>query len=79
MAKPYPWYYAVNDRPVKIVQRPDGSGDALAFDWSTGGFVTDRSSFARTLEHGMDIDALTEEQFRALVVPCANQSRGSVA
>jgi len=67
MTKPYPWYYAVNDRPVKIVELPDGSGDALAFDWSTGGFVSDSSYFTRTLEHGKDIDQLTEEKFYALV------------
>ena len=67
MTKPFPWYYAVNDRPVKIVELPDGSGDALAFDWRTGGFVPDRSYFGRTLEHGKDIDQLTEAQFTALV------------
>lgn len=67
MTKPYPWYYAVNDRPIKIVQLPDGSSDALAFDWKTGGFVPDRSYFARTLEHGKDIDQLTEAQFTGVV------------
>lgn len=67
MSKPYPWYYAVNDRPVKIVELPDGSSDALAFDWATGGFVPDRSYFARTMDHGKDIDQLTEEAFTALV------------
>jgi hypothetical protein len=50
-----------------IVRLPDGSGDALAFDWKTGGFVPDRRYFARTLEHGKDIDQLTEAQFTALV------------
>jgi hypothetical protein len=49
------------------VERPDGSGDALAFDWSTGGFVSDRSYFARTFEHGKDVDQLTEDEFTALV------------
>jgi hypothetical protein len=67
VAKPRSSYYAVNDRPVKIVELPGGGGDALAFDWSTGGFVSDRSCFARTIEPGKDVDQLTEEQFRALV------------
>jgi hypothetical protein len=67
MTKPYPWYYAVNDRPVKIVELPDGGADALAFDWETGGFVVDRSYFRRTTEHGKDIDQLTEQTFTALV------------
>jgi hypothetical protein len=63
-------YYAVNDRPVKLVECENGSGDALAFDGKTGGFVPDRSYFARTprtLEHGKDIDQLTEAQFTAIV------------
>jgi hypothetical protein len=63
MTKPYPWYYAVNDRPVKI----DGSGDAFAFDWATGGFVSDRSYLAKTVDHGKDIDELTEAEFTALI------------
>lgn len=67
MSRPYPRYYAVNDRPVKIVKLPDGGSDALAFDWSTGGFAPDRSYFERTGDHGKDIDQLTEEKFTALV------------
>jgi hypothetical protein len=81
MTKPYPWYYAVNDRPVKIIELPDGSGDALAFDWATGGFVVDRSYFRRTVDHGKDIDELTEAQFtarvRALREPIAAKRRAT--
>lgn len=61
-------FYAVNDRPVKIVMYLDGASDALAFDWSTGGFVPDRSYFGRTMEHGKDIDKFTEAEFRARVM-----------
>jgi hypothetical protein len=67
MTKPYPWYYAVNDRPVKLVELPDGSLDALVFDFSTGGFVPDRSYFGRTSDPSGDVDQLTEEQFSARV------------
>jgi hypothetical protein len=69
MAKPYPWYYTVNDRPVKLVELPDGGCDALVFDWVTGGFVPDRSYFARVSETcpGKDVDQLTEAQFEQLV------------
>lgn len=63
MTRHYPKYYAVNDRPVKIVQLPDGGADALVLDWSTGAFIPDRSYFGRTMEHGKDIDSFTKEQF----------------
>jgi hypothetical protein len=68
-AKPYPWYYAVNDRPVKIVLLPDGGADCLVFDFATGGFVPDRSYFARVSDTGVgkDVDQLTEEEFETLV------------
>lgn len=66
--RPYPWYYAVNDRPVKLVETTDGGLDALAFDWKTGGFVPDRSYFSAISEHGFkDVDQLSAEQFEALV------------
>ena len=69
MVKPYPWYYAVNDRPVKIVQLPDGGADCLVFDFATGGFVPDRSYFARTVETGIgrDVDQLTKAEFEQIV------------
>jgi len=73
MTKPYPWYYAVNDRPVKLVELADGSLDALVFDFSTGGFVPDRSYFRRTSEPG-DVDELTEAEFTARV----NALRGPI-
>ena len=69
MSKPYPWYYAVNDRPVKIVLLPDGSADCLVFDFTTGGFIPDRSYFSRTLETGIgkDVDQFTEAEFEQIV------------
>src|SRR4051812_37096005 len=66
--RPYPWFYAVNDRPVKLVETADGGLDALAFDWRTGGFVPDRSYFSAISEHGTkDVDQLTAQQFDAIV------------
>ena len=67
--KPYPWYYAVNDRPVKIVLLPDGGADCLVFDFTTGDFVPDRSYFSRTIETGIgkDVDQFTEAEFNTLV------------
>ncbi len=69
MARPYPWYYAVNDRPVMIVLLPDGGSDALVFDWATGAFVPDRSYFGRVSDVGIgkDVDSLTKQEFDARV------------
>lgn len=66
--RPYPWYYAVNDRPVKLIKTADGRLDALVFDWKTGGFVPDRSYFSAISEDGYkDVDQLTEQQFESMV------------
>ncbi len=53
----YPRYYAVNDRPVKLVLLDDGRLD-------------DRSYFAKVSESGIgkDVDQFTEQQFADLVV-----------
>ncbi len=67
MTTPYPKYYAVNDRPVKLVALPTGEVDALVFDFVTGGFVPDRSYFARVMAHGHDIDALDAAAFERRV------------
>jgi len=45
MTKRYPWFYAVNDRPVQIVELSGGSTDCLVYDGKTGNFVIDRSYF----------------------------------
>lgn len=69
MAKPFPWYYAVNDRPVKIVQLPDGGADALVLDWATGAFTPDRRYVEKVSGTGIgkDVDQLTESEFDQLV------------
>lgn len=61
-------YYAVNDRPVKIVPTPDGGADCLVFDFATGGFTPDRRYLSQVLPgSGKDVDKLSEQEFAALV------------
>lgn len=43
MAKPYPWFFAVNDRPVVVVGTPSGGSDCLVFDFVSGNLIPDRS------------------------------------
>jgi hypothetical protein len=64
-----PWYYAVNDLPVKFVPLPDGGSDCLVFDFATRALLPDRTYFARVSETGTgkDVDQLTEAEFDRLV------------
>jgi hypothetical protein len=69
MTKPaagYPRYYAVNDRPVKLVQRDSGVVDAVVFDFATGGWKPDPAYFSK-ISDGGDVDALAEDAFQQLV------------
>ena len=68
MSKPYPRYYAVNDRPVKLVELEDGSVDALVLDLATGRLVADRSYFSKVSDVSKDVDSLTQASFDALVM-----------
>lgn len=70
--RPYPWYYAVNDRPVKLIVTPDGGLDCHVLDMKTGLFCPDRSYFA-FLSPGpgnefKDVDQLDEAGFDGLVM-----------
>ena len=68
MSKPYPWFYAVNDRPVAIVPLPGGGVDCLVYEHATGNLVPDRSYFAHvTPGSGKDVDAFTADQFARLL------------
>jgi len=71
MSKPYPWYYAVNDRPVMIVELPGGGADCLVFDFVSGNLRPDRSYFAKVAPgSGGDVDQLTANTFEELLAMC---------
>lgn len=63
----YPWFYAVNDRPVKFVELPSGEVDVLVYDFQTGEFIRDMSYLSRVFDHDKDVDKLDESAFNALV------------
>lgn len=58
---PVAHYYAVNDRPVKLVPTPDGGLDVLALDMRTGEFERDMGFLSRCLIPGGDVDAFESE------------------
>ncbi len=70
--EPYPWFYAVNDRPVKFEQLPNGEVEVLVYDFQTGELVREMSYLSRVFDHGKDIDKLREEEFDALIQQLRN-------
>jgi hypothetical protein len=67
MSRPFPWFFALNDRPVKVSKTRDGGLEVISLDMSTGEFVRDYESLPAYYEGGRDIDDLTEQEFEALV------------
>jgi hypothetical protein len=62
-----PRFFTVNDRPVKIVEQPDGSADVMVLDMRTGEWERDPSYLDFYFEGGRDVDLLTEAEFTATV------------
>jgi len=64
-----PEFFAVNDRPVKVVSRSDGRRDVMLLNMATGEWERDEGEvyLDRFFRHDGDIDLLTEEQFNARV------------
>ena len=67
MAETYPQYYAVNDRPGKLVKTADGGLDVIVLDMHTGEWIRDLRFLEKVFQGGHDADELTKEEFDALV------------
>ncbi len=65
--RPLPWYYTVNDRPVKMVETPDGGLDVLALNMRTGEFERAMDYLSKCLGHVGDVDVLSEAEFHERV------------
>jgi hypothetical protein len=62
-----PEYYAVNDRPVKLVPTEEGGMDVLVLNWKTGDFERDLSYLSRCYDPSQDVDQFTEVEFNAYI------------
>ena len=60
-ARPQNCYYAVNDRPVKLVPTPDGGLDVLALNMRTGRFERDMGYLTRCITCDGDVDVFPDE------------------
>lgn len=65
--KPLPWYYTVNDLPVKMIETEQGGMDVLVLNLKTGNFERDLRYLSRCFDPSADVDELTEESFYAWV------------
>jgi hypothetical protein len=67
MMSSIPKFFAINDRPVKVVKNAAGGWSAFALDMSTGDWVDGEAHLDRWWRHDGDIDLYTEEEFNARV------------
>jgi hypothetical protein len=64
----YPRFYAINDRPIAVVETPAGAPECLVFDFVSGNLIVDRSYLAELTGGGEgDHEELTQQQFAHLV------------
>ncbi|HIK17097.1 MAG TPA: hypothetical protein IGS53_17665 [Leptolyngbyaceae cyanobacterium M33_DOE_097] len=59
----FPWYFAIDDRLVKVVATPDGGMDVLVLDPSTGQLEQNLAYLAQCFEPGRAVERLTEAEF----------------
>lgn len=62
-----PDFFALNDRPVKVVKHPDGSFDAMALDMGNGDWVDGNEQLDRYFNRDGELELLTEQEFRKRV------------
>lgn len=68
-----PEFFAINDRPVKVVKNPEGGWDTFALDMATGDWVSSPQHLDRYWRRDGDIDAYTEDEFNARVAEIRKQ------
>lgn len=73
MPSSIPDFFALNDRPVKVVKDPDGGWDAFALDMSTGDWVPAPDYLDRYWRRDGDLDLYTEDEFNARVAEVRKQ------
>lgn len=67
MSGGFPWYFVINDRPVKVIATPDGGMDVLILNLETGKLERNMAYLSRCFEPGQDVNRLSEEAFNHLV------------
>lgn len=68
-----PRYFTLNDRPVKVVDTPDGGLQAYALHMRTGEWVDGSDHLLRYFKHDADTELMDELQFLARVTEIRNR------
>lgn len=66
-ASGFPWYFTIDDRPVKVIAAPNGGMDVLIANLTTGKLERDMQSLADCFEPGKNVQRLSEAEFEACV------------
>lgn len=59
----FPWYFLIDDRPVKVVATADGGMDVLRLNLATGTLERDMAYLARCFEPGQSVQRVSEAEF----------------
>lgn len=59
----FPWYFTINDRPVKVVATSNGGMDVLIANLTTGKLERDLQYLAYCFEPGQNVQRLSEAEF----------------
>lgn len=59
----FPWYFTINDRPVKVVATPNGGMDVLIANLITGKLERDLQYLAYCFEPGQNVQRISEAEF----------------
>ena len=62
-----PRFFTLNDRPVKVIELPDGGLDVMALDMRKGDWVRAMEYLDRFFKQDADAEALSEAQFKTRV------------
>ncbi|MBW4579366.1 MAG: hypothetical protein KME42_07305 [Tildeniella nuda ZEHNDER 1965/U140] len=66
-ASSFPWYFTIDDRPVKVIATPSGGMDVLIANPATGKLERDMEYLAYCFEPGKNVQRLSEAEFNARV------------
>ena len=66
-ASGFPWYFAIDDRPVKVVATPSGGMDVLIANLTTGKLERDMQYLAFCFEPGQNVQRLSEAEFNTRI------------
>lgn len=63
----FPWYFLVDDRPLKVMPSADGGMDVLILDPDTGELKQDLAYLAYCFEPGQNVQRLSASEFETQV------------